>query len=46
MADTSRTIWAYIRVSGDEQAGRGLPVAARHRASVGYVTKDNRASES
>jgi len=31
------TVWAYIRVSGDEQADRGLPVAGQRRAILEYA---------
>jgi len=35
-------VWAYIRVSGDEQAGRGLPVAGQRRASGECTSDQNR----
>ena len=31
------TVWAYIRVSGDAQADRGLPVAGQRRALEEYA---------
>ena len=31
------SVWAYIRVSGDEQADRGLPVAGQRRAILEYA---------
>ena len=33
-------VWAYIRVSGDEQADRGLPVAGQRRAVEEYATNN------
>lgn len=37
MTDPSQPGWAYIRVSGDEQAGRGAPVAGQRRAIEEYA---------
>ena len=33
--------WGYIRVSGDEQADRGLPVAGQRRALEEYAREHN-----
>jgi len=35
------SVWAYIRVSGDEQANRGLPVAGQRRAIEEYARDHN-----
>lgn len=37
MIDMIGTVWAYIRVSGDRQADRGLPVAGQRRAIEEYA---------
>jgi len=37
----SKSVWAYIRVSGDEQADRGLPVAGQRRAIEEYASERN-----
>ena len=40
--DTSGHVsWGYIRVSGDEQADRGLPVAGQRRALEEYAREHN-----
>ena len=31
------SVWAYIRVSGDEQADRGFPVAGQRRAITDHA---------
>lgn len=41
MTIASRTVWAYIRVSGDQQADRGLPVAGQRRAIEEYAGEHN-----
>lgn len=37
----SSIVWAYIRVSGDAQADRGLPVAGQRRAIEEYAREHN-----
>jgi len=37
MITARSAVWAYIRVSGDAQADRGLPVAGQRRAIQEYA---------
>lgn len=35
------TAYAYLRVSGDEQADRGLPIAGQREAVAAYCAEHN-----